>query len=607
MSIKTLILNKKYSEALEKICTTCHFTLIKLDILPHLYSSGNLECYPLIEALLVRLQYSNIAFTNALESPFNILINTVSNIEFLYKTLTLLLKYYKFDDIKNIKYSHIHTLLKSKVLNTLDYSNSLAFFNLFSIYYNRLSKEDNDYITSLLDSNQVGIIFNRIVTNWNLNIDRTNYDKECLFIEYSNDCKTQEYYYIEIEPDVQKMIDNNYTEHDIIMKYSMDADELNTIGCYFYHKKDFKLMKKYYMLAIINENQTAMLNLAKYYKNQNKYCEMINLYSIAIMYHNIKALNSLLNFCIRVRDIDTLIKCYLFKIEWGDISFYTNLVECYIGSHNHEMIKKYSLEGDEKGNKECLKKFILYLKNSNQYIDLLKYTTIGLEREPDNFSYMECMLKYSIGIRNEDTIIEWFLKLIDHSIYKEKLQSHLENRYTYLQIHTLFNLAYNKYTGKNGEYIKNEIKFNKTRTKHGNKSIEIYETKVKYFTTLNNSKNCIVCYKNEIHLPFDCYHDVCKNCYVKMQTCCYRCEINNKNDEDDDVEEDEDHSDDDADNDDDENNSDDYDEDYYEMPFGCDENGCEYDNAEQRDFDIAERAEREARERENNGESEEDC
>ena len=84
MSIKTLILNKKYSEALEKICTTCHFTLIKLDILPHLYSSGNLECYPLIEALLVRLQYSNIAFTNALESPFNILINTVSNIEFLY-------------------------------------------------------------------------------------------------------------------------------------------------------------------------------------------------------------------------------------------------------------------------------------------------------------------------------------------------------------------------------------------------------------------------------------------------------------------------------------------------------------------------------------------
>lgn len=51
-----------------------------------------------------------------------------------------------------------------------------------------------------------------------------------------------------------------------------------------------------------------------------------------------------------------------------------------------------------------------------------------------------------------------------------------------------------------------------------------FNNKIRLFESLNNYKECVVCHEeNVLHINFNCGHEICKNCYLKMDKCYYNC------------------------------------------------------------------------------------
>ena len=52
---------------------------------------------------------------------------------------------------------------------------------------------------------------------------------------------------------------------------------------------------------------------------------------------------------------------------------------------------------------------------------------------------------------------------------------------------------------------------------------EIVEYKNKINMNKNNIKDCIICYETLLHIPFNCSHEICINCYCLVDRCYYKC------------------------------------------------------------------------------------
>jgi TPR repeat protein len=53
-----------------------------------------------------------------------------------------------------------------------------------------------------------------------------------------------------------------------------DVNAMVKLGGYYNSIKNYKLMKKYYLMAIEHENVDAMINLGDYYRNVEKNCQI---------------------------------------------------------------------------------------------------------------------------------------------------------------------------------------------------------------------------------------------------------------------------------------------------------------------------------------------
>jgi hypothetical protein len=125
---------------------------------------------------------------------------------------------------------------------------------------------------------------------------------------------------------------NNYDEN---YKNITDANILFNIGNYYnYIKKDYELMKKYYMIAIKKGNSNAMYKLGYYYYIETDYKLMEKYYMMAINKGNSTAMSNLSFYYFQVKkDYDLMEKYYLMsKLIKANIK-----TECFICYENKQM------------------------------------------------------------------------------------------------------------------------------------------------------------------------------------------------------------------------------------------------------------------------------
>ena len=54
-----------------------------------------------------------------------------------------------------------------------------------------------------------------------------------------------------------------------------------------------------------------------------------------------------------------------------------------------------------------------------------------------------------------------------------------------------------------------------------NNNIKEYKNKINI--NQDNIKDCIICYETLLHIPLNCGHEICINCFCFIDKCFYRC------------------------------------------------------------------------------------
>lgn len=123
-------------------------------------------------------------------------------------------------------------------------------------------------------------------------------------------------------------------------------------GLFYYIKKNYDLMKRYYLIAIKDKNSDAMLSLGYYYEYVEKnYDLMKKYYLMAIDYDNSKAMNNMgLYYQYVEKNYDLGKKYYLmaFENDNGNSDAMYNLGICYQFEKNFDLMKKYYAMAIEK-------------------------------------------------------------------------------------------------------------------------------------------------------------------------------------------------------------------------------------------------------------------
>ena len=136
-----------------------------------------------------------------------------------------------------------------------------------------------------------------------------------------------------------------------ILKYNTnilnkDNKALYNLGCKYYKKQNYELMKKYYLISIDKDNSDSMNNLGYYYKNiENNYDLMKKYYLMAIEMGNSNAMYNLGYYYQTVNyNFELMKKNYLMAISKGNSNAMYNFGYYYKTiQYNYKLMKKYYL------------------------------------------------------------------------------------------------------------------------------------------------------------------------------------------------------------------------------------------------------------------------
>uniref|UniRef100_A0A6C0H5C3 RING-type domain-containing protein n=1 Tax=viral metagenome TaxID=1070528 RepID=A0A6C0H5C3_9ZZZZ len=274
-----------------------------------------------------------------------------------------------------------------------------------------------------------------------------------------------------------------------IREEDYDLNDLNVlviIGLYYRDvKKDYENAKKYYLMAVEKGNANGMNDLGylyhiveKDYENAKKY------YLMAVEKGNDSAMNNLGNLYHNVeKDYENAKKYYLMAIENGCNMAMNNLGYLYYNvEKDYENAKKYYLMAIEKGNANAM----------------------------NNLGYL-----YHFVEKDNENAKKYYLMAIEKGNELAINNLGLLCGKNYLKMYVCLKEIKNR-----NELIENEI----TNIRKKRRIIE-YENKLMYFRKLNNIKYCEICFENDkLHLLMECGHDICKDCFVKVEKCPYcRC------------------------------------------------------------------------------------
>ena len=68
------------------------------------------------------------------------------------------------------------------------------------------------------------------------------------------------------------------------LKETENGISMYELGLYYHNIKDYDNMKKYYLMAIENNNDSAMFKLGRYYDDIEDYVNMLKYYNMVILH-----------------------------------------------------------------------------------------------------------------------------------------------------------------------------------------------------------------------------------------------------------------------------------------------------------------------------------
>ena len=211
-----------------------------------------------------------------------------------------------------------------------------------------------------------------------------------------------------------------------------------------------------YLIDIENDNIDAMQELGSYYRYEKKdYKEMKKYYLMAINRGHLYSMNC--------------IASYYYTIE-----------------QNYEEMKKYYFMAIDKGYTKSMYNLACYYKDiEKNYKEMKKYYLMTIEQDNDiSITAMEELKIYIYNNIQENTLKFY------NSLYNLRIKPKIV-------IKTMDDMCTNDH-----------------------KILE-YQQKINIHT--NNIKECIICYETNLHIPLNCSHEICINCYCLVDKCIYRC------------------------------------------------------------------------------------
>jgi hypothetical protein len=221
------------------------------------------------------------------------------------------------------------------------------------------------------------------------------------------------------------------------------------------------------------------------------------------------------------------------------------------------MINNY-IQGSKNGNLDCLKKIIEIYNNEfnsqkydfkrSRFINFVKWNKIA----SNDYNITDAMINlgnYYYYYKDINNFIKYnLLANTKNSIYSiaqyymnlDKNKENINNVLIYLsksielyheQAYYDLKYYYN-YEFNNDVHLYNVLSEIKNPPKYLKRKINILENDVqinsfknkkRLFGELNNYKDCIICYENKLNIILDCGHEICVDCYYKVNNCYYKC------------------------------------------------------------------------------------
>lgn len=214
--------------------------------------------------------------------------------------------------------------------------------------------------------------------------------------------------YISIPDNCMENIYNLFI-NDIIFKPTQ-AIEYYYMGVYYHKKKQYALMKMYYLTAITLEDSYAMNNLGFYYRYEKvNYDKMKKYYLMAIERENDFAMNNLGHYYDRIeKDYEKAEKYYLMSIKRNNLQAINNIAFHYGETREYDKMEKYYKMAFEKGNLLALQ----YLYNYYQKNDI-KLRLLNLQIDyPDANHKIKIVNNIKAIIKNKIDINKKFAELL---------------------------------------------------------------------------------------------------------------------------------------------------------------------------------------------------
>lgn len=199
----------------------------------------------------------------------------------------------------------------------------------------------------------------------------------------------------------------------------------NYYGLYFYYKKNYKKMIKYYANAIEHGYSAAMNNLGYYYQTIDNIDQMMKYYRMAIKLNNTTAMNNLGYYYYLKNDINKMIKYYALAIKLNNSNTIHNMGHyCYSIGNIDQMIKYYTMAANLRNDKSiynlaCYYGTINNTKKMTEYLSIAAsygniYALIHLSiyyKKNKNYAYMKSCMLLSIDLNMDNKLINF---LINH-------------------------------------------------------------------------------------------------------------------------------------------------------------------------------------------------
>jgi len=289
---------------------------------------------------------------------------------------------------------------------------------------------------------------------------------------------------------------SNYKKMEKYLKLACDngcIDSLHELGLYYMNIDDFQHMEKYFLLSIENLCVESMYELGEYYKNNGNDFDSMKKYfdlGLSIDASNFNIIKSYADYYFTNKKFNNAL-IYFETLYYNNYNEYaTTIVECLLNIHDDDKINIF-LE-NEKNNDDDIDKNIFF-----------KCINVIIEHYNDDKSIKYIL--YGLNIEHEE---------------QNKLYDKLETicKKNYCKMYYLLSTIVEK----------TQFVINKINLLLKNNKVKFYSNKISLFKQFNNYKDCIVCYENNLHINFECGHEICVECYCNMNDCQYRCN-NNKN------------------------------------------------------------------------------